>query len=182
SSPVPAIRCCRTPTARALDRLDFMLAIDIYLNETTRHADLILPPTWSLERDNYDLFFYVWAVRNVAKYSPAALPKPVDSLHPWEILLDLSGTLLGMQGADAKTVDDALLGGLVDAFVGHPETTTQGVTRGQALALLGDRPGPDRMIDLLLRIGPYGDAFGRRPEGLDLVRVRGAEHGIDFGP
>ena len=75
----PATRCSRRPTASAsataLDGLDFMAAIDIYLNETTRHADVILPPTTALERDHYDLVFHGLAVRNTARFTPARLPQ-----------------------------------------------------------------------------------------------------------
>jgi anaerobic selenocysteine-containing dehydrogenase len=75
--------------AEAFDSLDFMAAVDIYLNETTRHADVILPPTTALERDHYDLVFHGLAVRNTARFTPAVLPKPKDSRHDWEIFRDL---------------------------------------------------------------------------------------------
>ena len=69
-----------TPNGARLDRalaaLDFMVAIDLYLNETTRHAHLILPPTFALEREHYDLVFHALAVRNTAKYSPPLFPAP----------------------------------------------------------------------------------------------------------
>jgi anaerobic selenocysteine-containing dehydrogenase len=73
----------------AFDQLDFMAAVDIYLNETTRHADVILPPTTALERDQYDIIFHGLSVRNTARFTPAALPKPKDSRHDWEIFRDL---------------------------------------------------------------------------------------------
>ena len=73
----------------ALDSLDFMAAVDIYLNETTRHADVILPPTTALERDHYDIVFHGLAVRNTARFTPAALPKPRGTRHDWEIFRDL---------------------------------------------------------------------------------------------
>ena len=73
----------------ALDKLDFMAAVDIYLNETTRHADVILPPTTALERDQYDIVFHGLAVRNTARFTPAALPKPKGTRHDWEIFRDL---------------------------------------------------------------------------------------------
>jgi anaerobic selenocysteine-containing dehydrogenase len=75
--------------AEAFDSLDFMAAVDIYLNETTRHADVILPPTTALERDQYDIVFHGLAVRNTARFTPAALPKPKSSRHDWEIFRDL---------------------------------------------------------------------------------------------
>ncbi len=95
-----------TPNGRQLDQalaqLDFMLAIDFYINETTRHADLILPPTTPLEHDHYDLVFNLLAVRNIAKYSPATLSKPEGGLHDWEILQELGEHLAQRLGVTTK--------------------------------------------------------------------------------
>jgi anaerobic selenocysteine-containing dehydrogenase len=168
--------------ARALDQLEFVLAIDIYRNETSRHADLILPPTWSLERGNYDLLFHAWSVQNGAKWSPPALPKPEGSRHPWEIFLSLTASLSGHRDAALATVDEGCLRGLVERFVGHASTSTEGISTEHALRELGTTPGPERMIDLLLRIGPYGDAFGKNPGGWNLAKLEEHEHGVDFGP
>jgi anaerobic selenocysteine-containing dehydrogenase len=159
--------------ARALDGLDFMVAIDFYRNETTRHAHLILPPTWSLERDHYDLFFYVWSTRNVAKYCPSALPKPAGAMHAWEIFRSLTASLLGLRGMTMDAVDDALF----DALVGQ-----LGLEPAMVRARVGNEPGPDRILDLLLRVGAWGEGFGRDPQGLTLAKVRAAEHGLDLGP
>jgi anaerobic selenocysteine-containing dehydrogenase len=74
----------------ALAGLDFMAAIDIYVNETTRHADVILPPTTALERDHYDIVFHGLAIRNTARWTPAALPKPQGALHDWEVARELA--------------------------------------------------------------------------------------------
>ncbi|MDQ4113857.1 MAG: molybdopterin-dependent oxidoreductase [Actinomycetota bacterium] len=79
--------------AGALDGLDFMVAVDIYLNETTRHADVILPTTTALERDQYDLVFHGLAVRNTARFTPAVFTKPAGSRHDWEIFRDLAARL-----------------------------------------------------------------------------------------
>jgi anaerobic selenocysteine-containing dehydrogenase len=83
-----------TPDGRrlgeALDSLDFMVSVDIYLNETTRHADVILPPTTALERDHYDLVFHTLAVRNTARFSPAVFDKPDGAMHDWEIFRELT--------------------------------------------------------------------------------------------
>ena len=83
-----------TPDGRrlgeAFDSLDFMAAIDIYLNETTRHADVILPPTTALERDHYDLVFHGLAVRNTARFSSAVFAKPDGAMHDWEIYRELT--------------------------------------------------------------------------------------------
>jgi anaerobic selenocysteine-containing dehydrogenase len=86
-----------TPNGGRLDRaiasLEYYVAIDFFINETTRHANLILPPTGPLERDHYDLVFHVLAIRNTAKYSPATFPKPEDTRHDWEILNELTARL-----------------------------------------------------------------------------------------
>ena len=67
-----------------------MAAVDIYVNETTRHAHVILPPTTALERDHYDLVFHTLAVRNTARFTPAVLPKAADSRHDWEIFREVA--------------------------------------------------------------------------------------------
>ncbi|QBF28147.1 molybdopterin oxidoreductase family protein [Pseudomonas tructae] len=75
---------------RALDGLEFMLSIDLYINETTRYADLILPSTSALENDHYDTTFNLFAVRNVSRFNRAILPKPEGALHDWEIFVGLA--------------------------------------------------------------------------------------------
>src|SRR5689334_695360 len=86
-----------TPNGRALDRaletLEFMVAIDPYINETSRHAHIILPPTSPLERDHYDLAFHLLAIRNTAKFSPALFARPPDAMHDWEILAELQSRM-----------------------------------------------------------------------------------------
>ncbi len=78
---------------RALESLDFMVSIDPYLNETTRHADIILPPTSALEHDHYDLALYLVSVRNIANYSPAIFPRTDDQRHDWEICAELASRM-----------------------------------------------------------------------------------------
>jgi anaerobic selenocysteine-containing dehydrogenase len=99
-----------TPNGAQLDRalagLDFMVSVDFYLNETTRHAHLILPPTSPLEHDHYDLVFYALSVRNAAKYSPALFPAPPGALHDWQIFLGLQRRL--ERGAKARLRHAAL--------------------------------------------------------------------------
>jgi anaerobic selenocysteine-containing dehydrogenase len=95
-----------TPNGRQLEQglagLDFMISIDLYLNETTRHADLILPPTSALERDHYDMTFNLFAVRNVARWNPPILPKPEGALDDWQILEGLGATLAAALGQEPK--------------------------------------------------------------------------------
>jgi anaerobic selenocysteine-containing dehydrogenase len=164
---------------RALESLDFMVSVDIYLNETTRYADLILPPTSVIERSNFDLAFSALSVRNVAKFSPAALEPAEDSRDQWEILAELAGRV---NGADAAAVDELVFSHLLSAAVGSPETSCPDISVAQAREKLGEKPGPERILDLMLRAGPYGDRFQDDDEGLSLARLREAEHGIDLGP
>ena len=93
-----------TPDGRRLDEalasLDFMVSVDIYLNETTRHADLILPPASSLHHDHYDLLFNAFAVRNVARFNAAIWPRPGDERYDWEIFNALGARLAVLLGRE----------------------------------------------------------------------------------
>ncbi len=80
---------------RAIERLDFYAAVDFYINETTRRADVILPPTSHLERDHYDLVFHLLAVRDTARFSPAVFPKGRDQRHDWEIFREITARVTG---------------------------------------------------------------------------------------
>jgi anaerobic selenocysteine-containing dehydrogenase len=114
-----------TPDSTRLDdafaSLEFMVAIDLYLNETTRHADVILPGTTPLRRSHYDFAFYQLAVRNIANYSPAMYPLPQGTPDEWEVLLRM-GAIVSGQGAaaDIDALDDALFGMMVASAVGDP--------------------------------------------------------------
>jgi anaerobic selenocysteine-containing dehydrogenase len=167
--------------AHALDGLEFMVSIDIYVNETTRHANVILPTTSPLEHENYDLLLYNLAIRNVAKYSPVTIEPEAGARHDWEVLLALAAPLMGMPNAGVEAIDDMLIGKMVSQAVGRPGTGAASVTAQAALEMLGTKPGPDRILDLLLRAGTYGDGFDARREGLSLARLRAAEHGVDLG-
>ncbi|HUE39246.1 MAG TPA: molybdopterin-dependent oxidoreductase, partial [Candidatus Binatia bacterium] len=95
-----------TRLARALDGIEYMVSIDIYVNETTRHANLILPTTAPLEHENYDLLLYNLAIRNVAKYSPVTVEPEADAKHDWQVMLALAAPLMGMANADVQALDD----------------------------------------------------------------------------
>jgi anaerobic selenocysteine-containing dehydrogenase len=163
----------------ALEQLDFMVSIDIYLNETTRHADVILPPNSALERTNYDIFFEQLSVRNVSKLSPRVFETPTDSREQWWILAELAGRL---GGANADTVDELVFSHMISATVGGAETSCPDVTAEQARAALGPVRGPERILDLMLRAGPWGDRFDEDSDGLSLAALQEAEHGVDLGP
>ena len=162
----------------ALDRLDFMLSLDIYLNETTRHADVILPGLSPLEDSHYDIAFPQFSWRNQARYS-APVFAPAEGQPPeWQSLLRLLAIVKGRGAqADLQTLDDELLAEDVRRLAGD-------AARHQAdamIAAVSRWQGPERLLDLALRSGPYGDRFGLKPEGLNLARLMDAEAGIDLG-
>ena len=172
----------------ALASLELMVSVDIYLNETTRHADVILPVPSALERSHYDVALYQFAVRNVANYSPPVLPREPGMLAEHETLLRLTAIVAG-QGPDA---DIDALDTLVATEVARRETATpqapvHGRDPAELVAELTDadgepRHGPERLLDLMLRCGPYGDGFGAGPGELTLAELERHPHGIDLGP
>ncbi len=152
-----------TPNGRrlsaAFERLEFMVAVDLYVNETTRHADVILPPAWSLCEDHVDLIATAAAVRNVARWSPPVVERPAGELADWQILLELIYRL-GGGPTGLKWLDWAYR--------------------------LGRRVGwhwtPDSSVDLLIRLSAHGDRFRPWSKGLNLKKLKRAPHGIDLGP
>jgi anaerobic selenocysteine-containing dehydrogenase len=167
--------------AAALAGLEFMVSVDLYLNETSRHADVILPPPSVLERAHYDLFFYRLSVRVIANYSPAVFD--AQGLSESAILARLALIARGEgAGADTGIIDRELLAELVQREQAHPQSLLAGRELDEVLASLdGDTPC-ERLLDFLLRTGAEGEGFGRRADGLSLARLREHPHGIDFGP
>jgi anaerobic selenocysteine-containing dehydrogenase len=137
---------------RALESLEFMAAVDFYINETTRHAHIILPPTSALEHDHYDLVFNLLAVRNVARYSAALFDPAPDTRHDWQILAGLH-----------RRLDD-------------------GPPLAQLKRWLSAKIGPRRTLDLGLRRGPWGSGLRPLGKGLRLTTLERAVHGVDLGP
>ena len=181
-----------TPNAgrleRAVESLDFQLAIDLYVNETTRHADVILPAPQPLERSHFDLAFYQLSVRNVANYSPAVLEGSGPA--EWELLMRLAGVVSGQgPNADADAVDDLVISTLVQREVSTPGSRVEGREPAELLEALEPRRGPERMLDFMLRVGPYGDAFREnghagdvdRTDALTLSVLEANPHGVDLG-
>jgi anaerobic selenocysteine-containing dehydrogenase len=169
--------------AGALASLGFMVSVDLYVNETTRHADVILPAPSPLERSHYDLALYQFAVRNVANYSPAALDRPAGMPDEWETLLRLAGIAAG-QGADADVgaLDELVALETARREAADARSPVGGRDPAELVAACGERRGPERVLDLLLRCGPYGDGFGARRDGLSLALLEERPHGIDLGP
>ena len=176
-----------TPNSDRLDEalagLEFMVSLDIYLNETTRHSDVILPGTSPLRRPHYDFAFNQLSVRNVANYSPALFALPEGTPDEWRTLLRLGAVVSGQgAGADLDALDDGVFAMLVGSVVANPASPVGGRSPEEIFAATrGDR-GPERMLDLLVRTGPYGDGYGAVPDGLTLERLEHSPHGIDLGP
>jgi anaerobic selenocysteine-containing dehydrogenase len=167
----------------ALHSLDFMVSLDVYVNETTRHADVILPAPSPLRRSHYDLALYLFAVRNVANYSPAVLEPDPEMPDEWVTVLRLAGVAAGMgPDADVAMFDDGVARALVGRELETPGSPMAGRSADELLAELAPRVGPERLLDLMLRAGPYGDGFGARDRGLSLAALEAAPHGIDLGP
>jgi anaerobic selenocysteine-containing dehydrogenase len=176
-----------TPDSVRLDAafasLDFMVAVDIYVNETTRHADVVLPAPSALQKSHYDVALLQLAIRNVANYSPPVLPLDDGQPDEWEILCTLAMLLQGVDPseADPAVVDDMAIAGLVDAAIADESGPIAGRDRDEILDVLAERRGPERMLDFMLRVGPYGDGFGTVPDGLSLFVLEAHPHGIDLG-
>jgi anaerobic selenocysteine-containing dehydrogenase len=166
----------------ALGTLEFMVSVDIYVNETTRHADVVLPAPSTLTRGHYDVALYQLALRNVANYSPPILPLAPGEVDEWEILLRLALIVAGQgTAADPHALDEAIALGLLQKAVTDEHGNVHGRDPVELLAMLAPRRGPERLLDLMLRTGPYGDGFGTIPDGLTLAELEAKPHGIDLG-
>jgi len=167
----------------AVEDLEFMVCVDIYVNETTRHADVILPAPEPLAKAHYDFALYQLAIRSVANYSPPVIPRAPEQPDEWEVVLRLASIAAG-QGPDAdlEAWDKLVLETLIQRDIALPGSRIEGRDAGELLDALEPRRGPQRMLDFMLRAGPFGDAFGADPEGLTLDKLEAAPHGIDLGP
>jgi anaerobic selenocysteine-containing dehydrogenase len=169
--------------SRAFESLEFMVSLDIYLNETTRHANVILPGLSPLETGHYDFVFSQFAVHNHARYSPSIFDPPEGQLRESEIILKLVGILSGMgPDADTSLIDDGIMLTLVEREVKTENSNVFGRDPREILAALEPRRGPDRIADFMLRTGPYGEGFGANADALTLSRLEETPHGIDLGP
>ena len=142
-----------------MSRLDFMVAIDLYVNETTRHADVIIPPCWTMAEDHFDAFLPNFAVRNVVRWCPVVFKRRPEERADWEILLGIAERL----GGGASGI------GVIDKTI-------------RLARKLGLRWTPKASVDLLLRLGPHGDRYLPWSSGLNLKRLMSSVHGIDLGP
>ncbi|MFD4236696.1 molybdopterin-dependent oxidoreductase [Streptomyces sp. NPDC058542] len=145
------------------DGLDFMVSVDPYLNETSRHADVVLPPPPPSQSAHFDFAFNGFAVHNQVRYTRAAVPLDDDRMDESEIHARLVLAVSGTHGAPPSAVDDLAI---------TTALTRAGAPKELAAGLTGDN-GPERRLDLMLRLGPYG---------LTLERLLAHPHGIDLGP
>ncbi|MFI8161019.1 molybdopterin oxidoreductase family protein [Streptomyces microflavus] len=144
-------------------RLDFMVSVDPYLNETSRHADVVLPPPPPSQSAHFDFAFNSFAVHNQVRYTPAPVPLEDGRMDESEIHARLILAVSGMHGAPPSAVDDLAITTAITR-AGAPE---------ELAAELTGRSGPERRLDLMLRLGPYG---------LTLEELLAHPHGIDLGP
>ena len=178
-----------TPNSQQLDNalqsLEFMVSVDMYLNETTRHADVILPPPSQLQRDHFDVLLLQFSVRNVANYSPPALPLDEGQPDEWEVLAKLAGILQTFDvEINPQDVDDEILRSLITKATEDQSSPLHGKDPDEIfhqINALGVQ-GPARRLDVMLQTGPYGAAFGHHPDGVSLQKLLDNPHGIDLGP
>ena len=171
----PALSAPNGPrVSAALASLDLLVCLDVYRNETTRHADVILPGPSPFETAQYDLFFSQMAHRNTVRWSDPVLPMPDGVLDDWQTMVRLVAIARGEgAGADIDAVDDLLAAEMLADLPAEVVDAVLGVVGGR---------GVERRVDLALRSGPFGDQFGMLPDGLTLERVRATPSGIDLGP
>ncbi|MFF3651034.1 molybdopterin-dependent oxidoreductase [Streptomyces sp. NPDC002181] len=194
------------PDGRRLDAalagLDFMVSIDPYLNETSRHAHVVLPPPPPSQSAHHDFAFNGFAIRNQVRYSRPAVPLEANRLDECEIHARLVLAVSGRYGSVAPSaVDETAIHGTLAKETADPRSPLHGQDPQRLAGLLTGENGPERRLDLMLRLGPYGDGFGlgRAPgagsgadedgpasgageEGLSLELLLAHPHGIDLGP
>ncbi|MBW2266924.1 MAG: molybdopterin-dependent oxidoreductase [Deltaproteobacteria bacterium] len=167
----------------ALPELECMIAVDNYLNETTRHADVILPGLSPFEQPHYDELIWAWAIRSAGKYSPTLFEPEEGRPAEWQILLTLAAIIQGQPAAEVDTdaLDQLFFSGLVAMLTQREGSAIEGRDPGEITAQAGE-PGPERLLDLTLRTGPWGDAYGANSDGLTLAKLKQEPNGIDMGP
>ncbi len=170
----------------ALPSLECMISIDNWINETTRHAHVILPGASPLEALQADDLLASFAVATPGRVSPPVFEPPTGTVPEWQILLHLGAIFLGMgDSPDLNMLDN----GFTEAVVGQLVADKRSAAHGQEAADIvasyagSDRPqGVERFVDIQIRTGPYGDGYGARPEGLTLDKLLAEPNGILIGP
>lgn len=198
------------PDGRRLDAalagLDFMVSVDPYLNETSRHAHVVLPPPPPSQSAHHDFAFNGFAIRNQVRYTRPAVPLEAGRLDECEIHARLVLAVSGTHGAaEPSVVDETAIQGALARETADRRSPLHGADPSRLAKLLTGENGPERRLDLMLRLGPYGDLFGVAGQqsdgqpggqpggsaggqpggsegGLSLERLLAHPHGIDLGP
>ena len=167
--------------ARAIEGLDFVLCIDLYHNETSRLADVILPGTSPFEDSHYDHFLGAMGHRNVARYSPALFA--AAGPDEWQMMLTLGYIVAEKRPPtpdELGAFEDVVVAGFVSTFVGDESSPLYERDVQEIMGMIEPERGVERMLDVGVRAGRYGDHFGTR-DGLTLKQMRDNVHGIDLG-
>lgn len=164
---------------RALEKLDFMLSFDIYINETTRHADLILPSPSQLSEADFMLFYAMFAVRGYTKYAAPVFDLQPGERHDSEVICEIVSR---MSGITRQQADENTLRFVYDQLCAEGQPVLTSMSFEQVLQHVGSEEGTERIFDMLLRAGQYGDHFGEHPDGLTLARLKERGEAMDFGP
>ncbi|MFM7142673.1 MAG: molybdopterin dinucleotide binding domain-containing protein, partial [Alphaproteobacteria bacterium] len=169
--------------SRALASLGLMVSLDIYLNETTRHAHVIFPGLSGLEQPHFPFAFTSLAVRNFARYSRPAIEPPPGAMPEWRTLLRLAAIASGQGAAvDTDVLDDFLFEQQLGRSIGSAHSPIHGRDAAEIRAATSSVRGPERLLDLAIRTGPWGDGYGARPGGLSIAKLLESPHGVDLGP
>ncbi|WP_067804155.1 molybdopterin oxidoreductase family protein [Actinomadura formosensis] len=173
------------PNAARLDRalagLEFMVSVDPYLNETTRHAHVILPPPRPAQTPHYDIMLTGFAVRDYARYSPPVVPLPDGRPGEAAILARLAMIASGTDG-DPAALDELIITSTLAKAVALEGSPVHGREPDELRKMLDTGTPAEQRLDMMLRLGPYGDGFGADPSGLTLTRLRSEHpHGLDLG-
>ncbi|NEA27979.1 molybdopterin dinucleotide binding domain-containing protein [Actinomadura bangladeshensis] len=173
------------PNAARLDRalagLEFMVSVDPYLNETTRHANVVLPPPRPVQTPHYDIALTGLAVRDYARYSPPAVPLPDGRPSEADLLARLAVIASGADG-DPAALDEMIISTTLAKATALAGSPVHGREPGELRKMLDTGTLTEQRLDMMLRLGPYGDGFGADPSGLTLTRLRTEHpHGLDLG-
>lgn len=165
---------------KAITGLDLVVCLDVYINETTKHADVILPSPGGLERSFYPYYTQQFSTRSYARFSKPFRQPPAEQPGDDEILMRI-GAMVTDPPADVATLRRNILVKTIRSYTDDPEGPVGGRDPEGLLSLLNGNSDPERLLDLYLRTGPFGDGFGVH-DGINLEKLASSEHGMDFGP